>query len=131
MTIDDTNFSGYVDVKPGDKVFVSFVKASRDPSIFPDPDEVRLDRPMENYIHYGQGPHQCLGMDASKVALTAMLRTVARLKNLRPAPGPQGVLKKVPRDDGFFAYMTEDWGKYFPFPTTWKLQFDGEVPGWR
>ncbi len=57
-----------------------------------------------------------------------MLRIIAKLENLRPAPGPQGVLKKVDRGDGFYAYMTEDWGKYFPFPTTWKLHFDGEVP---
>ncbi|EMC96034.1 hypothetical protein BAUCODRAFT_34798 [Baudoinia panamericana UAMH 10762] len=128
MTIDDTNFQGYVDVKPGDKVFVSFVKASRDPSVFPNPDEVRLDRDMDSYIHYGKGPHECLGEDASKVALTAMLRTVARLDNLRPAPGPQGVLKKVDRPLGFYAYMTEDWGKYFPFPTTWRLHYDGTVP---
>jgi linoleate 10R-lipoxygenase len=127
-TIDDTGFSGYKDVKTGDKVFVSFVKASRDPTAFPDPDTVRLDREMDNYIHYGVGPHQCLGMQASRVALTSMLRTVARLQDLRPAPGPQGQLKKVDKGDGFYAYMTEDWGKFWPFPTTWKLHFDGEVP---
>nr|POE59026.1 psi-producing oxygenase a [Quercus suber] len=128
-SLDDTNFSGEnVDIKPGDKVFVSFVKASRDPSVFPEPDTVRLDRDMESYIHYGKGAHRCIGEHASKVGLTAMLQTVARLKNLRPAPGAQGVLKKVPREDGFYAYMTESWNSYFPFPTTWKMHFDGEIP---
>ena len=127
-TLDDSGFSGVKEVKPGDKVFVSFVKANRDPTVFPDPLAVRLDRPLENYIHYGVGPHQCLGKDASQVALTAMLKVMAGLENLRPAPGPQGILKKVPREDGFYAYMTEDEGKYFPFPTTWKLHFDGEPP---
>ncbi|KAF2716107.1 putative fatty acid oxygenase [Polychaeton citri CBS 116435] len=127
-TINDTGFQGYVDVKKGDKVFMSFVKASRDPSIFPEPDTVRLDRDLGSYVHYGMGQHRCLGESVSKVALTAMLKTVARLKNLRPAPGPQGQIKKVDRGEGFYAYMTEDWGKMFPFPLTWKMHFDGEVP---
>lgn len=86
-----------VTVKPGDKVFCSFIAAARDPKIFPDPDRVRLDRPMDSYIHYGIGDHTCLGKDASMVALTAMLRTVGQLQNLRRAPGPQGQLKKVRR----------------------------------
>lgn len=127
-TLDDEGFRGQVSVQPNDKVFVSFVKANRDPSIFPEPMTVRLDRPMDKYIHYGVGTHRCLGENASKVALTCMLRVMARLENLRPAPGPQGELKKVERGDGFYAYMTEDQGKFFPFPTTWKLHFDGEVP---
>lgn len=117
-TVDDSGFSGQKEVKPGDKVFVSFVKANRDPTTFPDPMEVKLDRPLEKYIHYGLGPHQCLGKDASQIALTAMVKVMARLENLRPASGPQGILKKVPREDGFYAYMTEDEGKYFPFPTS-------------
>lgn len=126
--IDDAGFQGQVDVKAGDRVFVSFVKACRDPVVFPEPELVKLDRNMDAYITYGLGPHRCLGEHASKVALTAMLRVCAKLQNLRPAPGPQGMLKSVPRDDGFKAYMTEDYGKYFPFPTTWKLHFDGDVP---
>lgn len=84
-----------VPVTSGDKVFCSFVGAARDPKIFPDPEQVRLDRPLESYIHYGIGDHTCLGKDASMIGLTAMLRTVGKLKNLRRAPGPQGQLKKV------------------------------------
>jgi linoleate 10R-lipoxygenase len=87
--------SQQVTVKPGDKVFCSFVAAARDPKIFPDPDRVRLDRPMDSYIHYGIGDHTCLGKEASMVALTAMLRIFGQLHNLRRAPGPQGQLKKV------------------------------------
>ncbi|KAH0846113.1 hypothetical protein AYO21_10106 [Fonsecaea monophora] len=117
-----------VTVKPGDKVFCGFVKAARDPKIFPNPDEVRLDRPLESYIHYGIGEHACLGKDASMVALTAMLRTVGKLENLRRAPGPQGQLKKVPREGGFYVYMREDHGSYFVFPCTLKVHYDGTLP---
>lgn len=106
-----------VSIKPGDKVFVSFVaEAAMDPNIFPNPEEIRLDRPIENYLHYGAGPHTCLGADVNKVAITAMLKTVCRLDNLRRAPGPKGELKKIPRPGGFYIYMREDYGSYFPFP---------------
>jgi linoleate 10R-lipoxygenase len=85
-TIDNNNKK--IDIKPGEKVFVSFVSAARDLSVFPDPEEVKTDRPISSYIHYGIGEHICLGKEALMVALTAMLRTVAQLKNLRRAPGP-------------------------------------------
>lgn len=116
-----------VSIKPGDKVYCNFISANRDADRFPDPDVVRLDRPLDRYIHYGLGPHACLGGEAGKVGLTAMLRTVARLDGLRRAPGPQGQLKKVPRPGGYFAYMREDWGQYTPFPTTMKIMYDGPL----
>ncbi|OGE56018.1 hypothetical protein PENARI_c003G02651 [Penicillium arizonense] len=116
-----------LNIKPAEKVFVSFVDANRDPDAFPDPDSVRLDRPMESYIHYGVGPHTCLGKEASKVALTAMLRVVGRLENLRRAPGPQGQLKKIPRPNNFYSYMLEDETGFYAFPMTFKVHFDGPV----
>jgi linoleate 10R-lipoxygenase len=126
VTVDDGGRK--VDIVPGDKVFVSFVTAARDEKIFPDPNQVRIDRPIESYIHYGIGAHTCLGKEASMVALTAMLRSVGKLENLRRAPGPQGQLKKIPRPGGFYVYMREDHGSYYVFPLTMKVHFDGEVP---
>ncbi len=92
--------------------------ANREAEYFPEPNKVRLDRPMDVYIHYGIGPHACLGGDASKVALTTMLKVVGRLNNIRRAPGPQGQLKKIPRPGGYNVYMREDHGSYWPFPTS-------------
>ena len=115
-TIDDNGRP--VNVKPGDKVFTSFVSANREAEFFPEPNTVKTDRPLENYIHYGLGPHACLGAEASKVALTAMLRVVGRLDNLRRAPGAQGQLKKIPRPGGLDVYMRADHGSYWPFPTS-------------
>ncbi|KAI9876482.1 MAG: hypothetical protein M1830_006421 [Pleopsidium flavum] len=73
-TVDDGGRQ--IAVKPGDKVFVSFVGAARDPDIFPLPDTVRRDRPLESYIHYGEGPHACLGKEASRMSITAMMKVV-------------------------------------------------------
>ena len=117
-----------VNVSPGDKVFIDCITASHDPLAFPDPESVKLDRPMDSYIQYGQGPHQCLGYGMSKLALTTMLKTVAKLDNLKRAPGPQGHIKKVVLLGGVTAYMTADHSKYFPFPTTMKVRWDGDLP---
>ena len=104
------------------------ITASMDPEAFPEPEKVKLDRPMESYIHYGMGPHVCLGYGISKVAMTAMLKTVGKLDGLRRAPGTQGRIKKIPGPGGFTKYMTADQASYFPFPTTMKVQWDGELP---
>jgi linoleate 10R-lipoxygenase len=89
-----------VTVKPGDRVFCSFIGAGSDPRVFPEPDQVKLDRDIDSYIHFGTGDHTCLGKEASMVALTAMLRIVGRMEGLRRADGPQGQLKTVTKPGG-------------------------------
>ena len=116
MTVDENGRQ--VEVRKGDKVFTSFASANREEEYFPESDKVRLDRPLDTYMHYGKGPHACLGGEASRVALTAMLRTVGRLDNLRRAPGPAGQLKKIRRPGGYNVYMRSDHGSYWPFPTS-------------
>lgn len=116
VTVNDNG--NEIHVNKGSKVFVSFVSASRDPAVFPEPEKVLLNRPMDSYVHYGIGPHSCLGQDASRIALTSMLRVVGRLDNLRPAAGRQGQLKKIPREGGYYVYMKEDGGSYTPFPAS-------------
>lgn len=113
-----------IPVNAGDRVFVSFVSAAKDPKHFPEPDIVNPKRPLDSYIHYGAGPHACLGRDVSQVALTELFRAVFRKKGLRRVQGPQGELKKVPRPGGFYVYLTEDWGSVWPFPTTMKVTWD-------
>lgn len=117
-----------VHVIPGDKVFVDCVTASQDPLAFPEPEIVKLDRPMDSYIHYGQGPHQCLGYGVSKLAMMTMLKTVGKLDNLRRAPGEQGKIKKIAGPGGVTLYMTADHSRYFPVPTTMKVRWDGDLP---
>ena len=117
-----------VDLKPGQRVMCDLVTASQDPIAFPNPETVDLTRPLSSYIHYGLGPHMCLGYGVSKVAMTTMLKTVGRLDNLRRAPGPQGEIKQVQGPGGFRVYMTADRSSWWPFPSTMKVQWDGDVP---
>jgi linoleate 10R-lipoxygenase len=104
---------------------------------------VRLDRPDDSYLNYGIGSRIGLGKEATLAAVIAMVRAVARLDNLRPAPGPQGVLKKVVRPGGYTTYLREDHGAFSPFPTSkylivvqrvlltysaFRVHYDGEAP---
>jgi linoleate 8R-lipoxygenase/9,12-octadecadienoate 8-hydroperoxide 8R-isomerase len=115
-------------LKEGDVLVVNLVACSHDPKKFSHPDTVDTTRPESDYIFYGWGPHQCLGMQASKIALTTMLRTVARLRGLRRAPGAPGQLKSMRTPEGFAQYLMADGSQIFPFPTTMRLRWDGNLP---
>ena len=82
---------------------------------------------MDSYVHYGWGPHACLGLEASKLALTTMLKTVAKLPNLRRVPGPQGQIHTI-KVQGYSVYMTEDGKTMFPFPPSMKVNWDDANP---
>lgn len=126
MTVQDSGKT--IDIKAGEKVFASFVQANHDPSVYPEPNEVKLDRPIDSYINHGQGPNTGFGREITKIALVAMLRVVGRLENLRRAPGAQGQLKKILQEGGYYVYLRQDGTSYFPFPMSLKLHWDGEFP---
>ncbi|KAK7569898.1 heme peroxidase [Phyllosticta citricarpa] len=124
-------------LRPGDKIMVHLRAVSRDPTVFPDPDTVRVDRPLDAYIHLGAGPHRCLGLPMTRVALTALLKTVLREcgAGLRPAAGLQGVVRKVETvldpsgtlerpEVRYHKYLTEMNDSFFPFPTAMKINWD-------
>ncbi|KAL2835185.1 Psi-producing oxygenase A [Aspergillus cavernicola] len=115
-------------IKAGQAVVCNLVSASMDPSAFPEPDKVKLDRDMNLYAHFGFGAHQCLGVGLCKTGLSTMLKVVGRLDNLRRAPGAQGRLKKLSGPGGIAKYMTEDQSGFSAFPTTMKIQWDGNLP---
>lgn len=108
----------------GSTILADFNTAGLDPTVFPDPTEVKLDRPDDLYIHHGYGGHACLGRKTVEVAIAVQLRALARLKNLRRAPGPAGQLKSTTVNGAFKVFMTEDWSEWTPFPSTWKLYYD-------
>jgi len=104
-----------IEVKKGENIFVNFITAGRDSAKFPDPDEIKLDRPEDLYIHHGWGPHACLGRPIVTVAAASMLRVFARLSNLRRAPGPAGEMKSRLVNNSFKEFLAKDgsdWGVY-------------------
>jgi linoleate 8R-lipoxygenase / 9,12-octadecadienoate 8-hydroperoxide 8R-isomerase len=113
--------------RPGDRCLVNLTKAGHDPKIFPMPFEVRLDRPMDAYMHFGFGPHACIGKDLSKIGLTTMLKCIAKLPGLKRMKGEMGQLREIPAPHGFEIYLTEDGGSYWPFPATMRCVWGEEV----
>lgn len=103
-------------VNKGDAVFADFITGGRDPSKFPDPEEIKLDRPDDVYIHHGWGPHSCLGRAIVTVAGASMLRTCARLTNFRRAPGPAGEMKNRLVNGAFKRFLSEDGSRWGPYP---------------
>jgi len=126
---------GGTQINSGDTVFVNFVAAGRDPAVFADPLDIKLDRSRDLYIQQGIGKHTCPGKRITPVAMAAMLRVFARLKGLEPvavAPyrngdgdGEESWLKwrGVPGTP-FRVYMRPDGSDDWPFPTTLKVRFD-------
>lgn len=112
-------------INKGDQVFTNFVSAGMDPEAFPEPEEIKLDRPEESYIHHGHGPHACLGRPIVTTALAAQLRIFGRLKNLRRAPGLQGELKHKLVNGAIKVYMREDWSSWWFFPSSKSLAAPG------
>ncbi|KAF5864651.1 hypothetical protein ETB97_006928 [Aspergillus alliaceus] len=117
-----------LNLKTGQHILCNLVSASMDPTSFPEPEKVKLDRDMDLYAHFGFGPHQCLGIELCKLALTTMLKVIGQLDNLRRAPGPQGQLKRLSGPGGIAKYMTLEQSGFSPFPTSMKIQWDGELP---
>lgn len=108
---------------PGQSVFCLLQSAFRDSTVFPNPFSVDLGRDEDLYSLCGWGPYGYLD-SVSQVALTQMLKTIGKLKNLRRAPGPQGWLKAIEGPHGGLMYMNAEQSCYTPFPSTMKISFD-------
>jgi linoleate 8R-lipoxygenase / 9,12-octadecadienoate 8-hydroperoxide 8R-isomerase len=110
----------------GEKVLLNLHAASLDPKIFPNPEQVVLDRPESSYIALGLGTHECLGSGMTYTALTAMFKVIGKFDNLRPVLGQQGVLHKIkavspnegiiPTGPWYDLYLTENHDRLWPFP---------------
>jgi cytochrome P450 len=68
----DTDFHG-CPLKRGDMVFLPLGGATRDPAQFEDGATVHFDRPTNNHIAFGAGPHRCLGSHLARRELRVAL----------------------------------------------------------
>ena len=71
-------------IRQGDKVVLWFLSGNRDEGGIPDPYSLRLDRPRNPHLSFGQGgPHICLGMWLAKLEVAIVLQEFAkRLKSI-------------------------------------------------
>ena len=85
--------------------------------MFPNPKTVDLKRDPARYISYNRN-QSAEAEQISTVALTAMIKFAATMRNLRPSHDAPGSLKKVSLVGGRMSYMTLDWAEFVPYPTS-------------
>ncbi len=64
---------GGVTIEEGQKIAVLLGSANRDPAVFEEPDELRVDRAPNNHVAFGVGVHFCLGAPLARMELVESL----------------------------------------------------------
>ena len=72
---EDTEIEG-TRVKEGERLWISWAMANRDPSVFDDPNTVVLDRKGNRHFSFGIGVHRCVGSNVARTVFKAMLLAV-------------------------------------------------------
>ncbi|WP_036508007.1 MULTISPECIES: cytochrome P450 [Nocardia] len=60
----------------GDRVWLSWAMANRDPAVFEDPNEIVLDRHRNRHYSFGLGIHRCIGSNVARTVFKRMLLAV-------------------------------------------------------
>jgi cytochrome P450 len=63
-------------IQRGEFVMMSWLGADYDPSVFPDPDAVDVDRSPNPHLAFGVGSHRCIGLHVARVMFEVMMREV-------------------------------------------------------
>ena len=83
---EDTELDG-VSLREGERLWLSWAMANRDPKLFEDPDNVVLDRKGNRHFSFGLGVHRCAGSNVARTVFKAMLTAVLdRLPDYRCDP---------------------------------------------
>lgn len=72
---EDVELEGH-QFKEGERVWISWAMANRDPAVFHDPNEVILDRKGNRHFSFGIGVHRCIGSNVARTVFKAMLTAV-------------------------------------------------------
>ena len=85
----DTEVQG-CPMRKGDRVMLNWAAANLDPTQFPTPLDVDIDRAnVASHLAFGAGIHRCLGAHLARREIKAMVRAVAELSEFRLAPGAE------------------------------------------
>ncbi|KAL5402105.1 hypothetical protein PMIN06_002137 [Paraphaeosphaeria minitans] len=87
---------GSIFIPAGHTVLIATSRAAMDPVAFPEPEKINPRRPKKAYsMLFGHDLHHFFGQELVGASLTATLREIFKLKNVRRAPGKQGVFTIV------------------------------------
>ena len=72
---DDVELDGTA-FKEGERLWISWAMANRDPAVFHNPDEIVLDRKGNRHFSFGLGVHRCAGSNVARTVFKSMLTAV-------------------------------------------------------
>ncbi|MET9955848.1 cytochrome P450 [Streptomyces sp. NPDC006339] len=85
IAMEDVEVGG-VTIPEGDPVYVSYLTANRDPSVFPNPEKLDFDRGYNPHVAFGHGPHYCPGSALARIESEILLDSLwTRFPDLRLA----------------------------------------------
>lgn len=73
IAVADSEIAG-CPVPHGRRVLISFPAANRDPKVFEDPEDVKLDREHNRHVAFGSGVHRCAGSNLARMELRVALQ---------------------------------------------------------
>ncbi len=65
-----------VQLKEGERLWLSWAMANRDPAVFADPNEIILERKGNRHFSFGLGVHRCIGSNLARIVFKSMLTAV-------------------------------------------------------
>jgi cytochrome P450 len=87
----DVEFHGQR-MKKGEKVMLMWAAANRDPSEFPDPETIDIERSPNRHMAFGVGLHRCLGSNLARTMFQVMIDEI-----LNRLPDFEMTVDKAPR----------------------------------
>jgi cytochrome P450 len=83
---EDIEFAGHR-FKQGERLWLSWAMANRDPSVFDDPNKIVMDRKGNRHFSFGIGAHRCVGSSVARMVFKLMLTAVLdRMPDYRCVP---------------------------------------------
>lgn len=88
---------GAQEIKQGDKIYLSYPAANRDPEVFEDPDKFDILRDnASKHLSFGTGPHVCLGARLAQMQMKAMLTEIlTRIPDMAPSGTIENPLRSI------------------------------------
>lgn len=72
---DDVEING-VQFKEGDRIWLSWAMANRDPRMFENPDVIDMERKGNRHASFGLGIHRCIGSNMARMVFKSMITAV-------------------------------------------------------
>lgn len=73
--LDDVEVGG-CPMHKGERVLIPWVAANHDPDVFPEPEQVQLDRDASRHVAFGIGSHRCAGAHLARAMFREMMTQV-------------------------------------------------------